>query len=262
MTGKRCPTCGNGFTPRRPFQKYCGPRCASKTSRCTICSKPVDYRATTCNAHHWTPKREARKRLCTQCGSEFYPTPTAILRSAAKFCSSRCYFASVADRPAFIEVSCTQCGGTFRRTRAAVARVKAAFCSPGCSREYLSGERHHSYRGGERHRRGPGWEVNRRQCRARDQVCRSCGKTPTDNGQQLSVDHVIPWRIFTDERVANDLRNLVALCRSCHAKKTGRAEQAYMRGDVLDWLTFLRDVQIDPASLNFFDPYLQVESVA
>jgi predicted HNH restriction endonuclease len=54
-----------------------------------------------------------------------------------------------------------------------------------------------------------------------------------ENGQRLSVDHVIPWRTFTDEAAANAGTNLVALCRSCHAKKQ-RAESLWLRGDVLD----------------------------
>jgi hypothetical protein len=101
-----------------------------------------------------------------------------------------------------------------------------------------------------------GWTANRDACRERDEVCRSCGKTPEENGQALSVDHLIPWRLFADEIVANSLDNLVALCRVCHAKKTARAEQAYFRGDVLGWLVFLRDVGVDPASLVRFEEHL------
>lgn len=112
------------------------------------------------------------------------------------------------------------------------------------------------YRGGDRHRRGPGWHANRRLCRERDKVCRSCGKTPEDNGQALSVDHVIPWRLFADERMANDLGNLIALCRVCHGKKTSDAERAYVKGDVLGWLSFLRAVEIDPEAMKVYEPYL------
>jgi 5-methylcytosine-specific restriction endonuclease McrA len=223
---------------------------------CWACTAEIDYRAKACNVHRHTLNRKPRERTCAACNKTFTPFPSQIRRSAAKYCSSACYFASVAPRPAFIAVQCEKCGTTFRRTQAAVKRTKHHFCSARCSAEYQSGERHHSYRGGERHRRGPGWEANRRECRERDKVCRSCGKTPEENRQALSVDHLIPWRLFADELIANSLDNLVALCRVCHAKKTGRAEAAYFRGDVLAWLAFLKDVQVDPASLIRFEAHL------
>jgi 5-methylcytosine-specific restriction endonuclease McrA len=223
---------------------------------CRVCDVPIDYRAKACNVHRHAIKRMQRERKCATCGKTFTPFPSAIRRSAAKFCSSACYFASVASRPAFIAVQCDNCRTTFRRTAAAVKRTKHSFCSSRCSAEYQSGERHHAYRGGEAHRRGPGWTANRDACRERDEVCRSCGKDAAENRQALSVDHLIPWRLFADEKVANDLDNLVALCRACHAKKTGRAEAAYVRGDVLEWLAFLRDVGVDPLSLTRFEPFL------
>lgn len=192
---------------------------------------------------------------CKGCGKMFRPFPRALRRDAGKFCSIACYRVRQHQRPAFVTVTCANCGHDFRRTQAAINRVKVAFCSKRCSNEYISGERHHAYRGGERHRRGPGWRTNRNLCRERDKVCRSCGKTPEDNGQALSVDHVIPWRLFADERAANDLGNLIALCRNCHAKKYW-IETAYIKGDVLGWLAFLEDVQIDPTSLVPFEKFL------
>jgi len=49
----------------------------------------------------------------------------------------------------------------------------------------------------------------------------------------LSVDHVIPYRTFESPSEANQQDNLVALCSSCHSKKT-RAERLWLKGDVLD----------------------------
>ncbi len=99
------------------------------------------------------------------------------------------------------------------------------------------------YRGGEKHRRGKGWVAARRLVRERDGVCRICSKTPEENGQQLSVDHVKPYRLFVDDDAsANDPANLVALCRSCHNRKTARAERAYIKGDVLEYLRYLENV--------------------
>lgn len=235
MKPKSCPVCGTPFTADHLSQKTCSARCG------------YEYR-----------KASQPFITCKGCGISFRPFPSAIRRAGGKYCTASCYWKYLATKPAFIDVSCTNCGSSFRRTRAAVSRVKSAFCSSRCSNEYISGERHHSYRGGERHRRGPGWDANRRLCRERDRDCRACGKSVSDNGQALSVDHVIPWRLFTDEKVANDLDNLVALCRSCHAKKW-RAESAYIRGDVLGWWAYLDNVGIPASTLDKFYPYLRVE---
>lgn len=223
---KPCPICGTLFLKDHLAQKTCSPRCGYEYRKSSQPSIP-----------------------CRGCGKQFRPFPSAIRRAGGKYCSAVCYRAFLATQPAFITVNCANCESPFRRTRAAVKRVKHSFCSQRCGNEYISGERHHSYRGGERHRRGPGWDANRRACRERDKVCRVCGKTPEENQQQLSVDHLIPWRLFADEVIANSLANLIALCRSCHAKKW-RAEHAYIRGDVQGWMAYLRNVQVDPASLE------------
>lgn len=226
-----------------------------KPNRCAFCYVPIGAKATTCIRHHWLTKKSNQLRICPECRKVFFPPASHIARGAGKFCSKVCYNAKIGLRPAMIEVTCPNCAVKFRRTQAAVKRRKLAFCSKRCSNDYISGERHHSYRGGEKHRRGPGWETNRRICRERDKVCRACSKTPAENGQALSVDHIIPWRLFSDEKAANGLENLIALCRSCHAKKW-RAEHAYIKGDVQGWVAYLRNVGVDPASLAGLYQYL------
>jgi DEAD/DEAH box helicase domain-containing protein len=73
--------------------------------------------------------------------------------------------------------------------------------------------------------RGPNWEEQRNQARARDGYrCRHCG-APERPGRAHDVHHVQPFRTFgyvrgqNDRyRQANDLENLVTLCRSCHQR--------------------------------------------
>ncbi len=59
---------------------------------------------------------------------------------------------------------------------------------------------------------GPGWKSIREQVRARDRVCRHCGKTPEENGRALDVHHVDPFRFSGD----NSPDRLEAPCRKCH----------------------------------------------
>jgi len=68
---------------------------------------------------------------------------------------------------------------------------------------------------------GPNWAAQRNQVRARDGYrCQMCGAPETDRAHD--VHHKIPFRTFASYVQANQLSNLVTLCRSCH----GRAELA------------------------------------
>ncbi|MGH2813330.1 MAG: HNH endonuclease signature motif containing protein [Actinomycetota bacterium] len=63
------------------------------------------------------------------------------------------------------------------------------------------------------------------QVRQRDEVCRSCGKTPEENGRALDVHHISPYRYSGD----HSLENLVALCRSCHMRSVDRGRRGAAR---------------------------------
>ena len=108
-------------------------------------------------------------------------------------------------------------------------RFSQRFCSRRCWYESgltpsLRGSRNRRWRGGKALSYGPGWKQIKLQVRARDGVCRTCGKTPEQNGRALDVHHLDPYRFSGN----NDLRNLLALCRSCHmrADDHGRAGSA------------------------------------
>jgi predicted HNH restriction endonuclease len=42
--------------------------------------------------------------------------------------------------------------------------------------------------------------------------------TPEENKRELSVHHIIPFRVFgkNQAHIANDLENLMAVCVKCH----------------------------------------------
>lgn len=179
-------------------------------------------------------RKPRKERTCPVCQTVFAPYPSETLNAAGKFCSRACYYAHVGRRPAMLDAMCEVCGGSFRRTAAALKRVRHSFCSVPCRQSFYVGEANGSFRGGHSSNRGRGWAALARSIRERDgHRCRRCGKTAADNRQALSVDHVIPWRTFSDHSEANRPENLVALCRSCHSKKQ-HAEFAWLKGDVLD----------------------------
>jgi 5-methylcytosine-specific restriction endonuclease McrA len=107
----------------------------------------------------------------------------------------------------------------------------------------MRGARSAMFRGDKDPNRGADWNRIAERVRERDgYTCRWCGKTQADNRQKLSIDHVIPWRLFDNKAAANDLSNLIALCRSCHMRKTASFERLMMQGDFLALEDYRRQV--------------------
>jgi DEAD/DEAH box helicase domain-containing protein len=83
---------------------------------------------------------------------------------------------------------------------------------------------------------GPNWSSQRDQARVRDQYrCQICGAP--EQGRSHDVHHKIPFRTFASYRQANQLANLVTLCRPCHRRaelavrvRSGLAGLAYVLG--------------------------------
>jgi DEAD/DEAH box helicase domain-containing protein len=62
---------------------------------------------------------------------------------------------------------------------------------------------------------GPDWKTQREAVRARDGYqCQVCGAM--EEHQEHDVHHKIPFRNFSDHNLANQLDNLITLCRKCH----------------------------------------------
>lgn len=85
---------------------------------------------------------------------------------------------------------------------------------------------------------GPNWPEQRQKARARDNYrCQVCGRP--ESGNSHDVHHKIPFRQFDSYREANQLGNLITLCRPCHRRaelsvkmKSGLAGLAYVLGQL------------------------------
>lgn len=146
---------------------------------------------------------------CHMCGSEL----TGLQR---KWCSKRCknrWRRTVPTR----ELVCAGCGTVVLVPPARL--YKRTYCSQHCGAShynsvYLRGPRNGRWRGGKVLSYGADWKRVKQEVRERDKVCRSCGKTPEQNGRALDVHHIDPYRFTGD----HSLDNLLALCRSCHMR--------------------------------------------
>jgi 5-methylcytosine-specific restriction endonuclease McrA len=103
------------------------------------------------------------------------------------------------------------------------------------------------YRGNADPNRGGEWRRLAEQIRTRDRhTCQRCGTTQLTNGRKLDVDHIRPWRSFTDKRQANDPTNLISLCKRCHRHKTATIERQWLKGDRLAMLQYEKAVKLPP----------------
>lgn len=255
---RACQQCGAAITGKKPSKlrgrRYCSLRCtyahvrAQRAKRpCPVCGNPIGSSPNqTCSRQCGYAYRKNKTRTakrCSGCGKEFWPFPSRLSLGGGRFCSLLCYNSVRGKRPAFLKIACAQCGQSFRRNRVALARKRttAACCSVECSRQYFQGPRSSAYRPGEGRQYIRGWGKLAEQVRQRDgHCCQRCRKPESENGAKLSVDHILPWRVFSEDEkhLANDPKNLASLCRSCHSWKTSRAESRWLRGDVLDFKAY------------------------
>ena len=128
-------------------------------------------------------------------------------------------------------MACDWCGKIYYRYRSERdAQYQKWFCGKKCLGEWKSvthaGANSPHWKGGKIGYYGPNWLAQKRAARKRDKYrCCHCGKTQKQNGYALDVHHIQPFRSFgyvanqNDYYLqANDLTNLVSLCRSCHKR--------------------------------------------
>lgn len=263
---KKCEHCDKPLAPRKPSQmakaRFCSTRCAYDAKRstnptrqvpCVVCGKATGVsgrppgQRKTCSAKcgYELRKRTTRpQRSCNHCGEMYWPQGSFRV----KFCSRKCYIADIGTRRAMLTATCMECGSKFKRTAAALKRVRHAFCGNACVRKFFVGEKSPMFRGDKDPNRGAAWNRRAEAIRERDGYsCRRCGLCQTGNGQKLSVDHVKPWRSFEDKDAANHPSNLVSLCRSCHNFKTSTVERAWLRGDRVAYLQWVRSLHLKSA---------------
>lgn len=193
---KECPQCGKKFT-HRPQKKQvcCSKECADQRRK--------------------IPGSNSNTFTCATCGIEFVDTGWAKTR---KYCSIECSSTVQKRRK---KVSCVNCGKVSERTISWAMRGQASFCDRDCRDRWQSGEKHPKFKGGGVRWRGSNWLSQARKARDRDNhCCQHCGISEKKSRKTLDVHHVIPFREFGIKRYkeANDLSNLISLCRTCHAR--------------------------------------------
>lgn len=198
-----CNWCGETFKVR-PSQEgnYCSRECQGK------------YRS-----ENGLPERMRRVMYpCKECGQLMELQKSEVGHKV--YCSREC-------RNDGEYLDCEQCGDEFYAYDTYVD--DARFCSQGCYGIWLSqnksGVDSWHWKGGNNNQYGRGWTERKRQLvRERDRRrCTSCGlkeqKHVEKHGMKLHVHHVVNARNSSNPAVHNAMRNLRALCISCHLER-------------------------------------------
>lgn len=163
---------------------------------------------------------------CQVCKKEFvewvYRNRVACSRTCASKMSIGCPKPTRQKPEIHITKDCLQCGKEYKTTTHHVRLRGSNFCSKDCMYEHSSANRrgidNPNWSGGHIDNYGPNWHRQKRKAIKRDKsTCQVCGYK-SGGDIILDVHHITPAKTFTDFELANNLSNLITLCRICHMK--------------------------------------------
>lgn len=232
-------TCGKEFQDRPSInRRYCSNRCHAK-------------------ARSRRPDSVGIKSACRRCGKEFYSRPHRAQEGRGKFCSKKCahvkqgLFMDYAWLRQKFHDESLSLKEIARQSKASIKTISKWVGVFGFTRKRLISDEHrsrlgkiwlgrqhkpetkekirmaqlgplgHNWKGGHRvkARFQPPWKTNRRLALIRDGYsCQQCGRLRSNGERGLDVHHKIPFRCFSDHRIAHELNNLQTLCRQCHLR--------------------------------------------
>jgi len=242
-----CSDCGEDFT--RPQYDvvdaenyYCSYECRRNVGEHECPAEECSYTSNSklgIQQHHKRTHGEsltATTCTCKMCGSEFQLQESEVENGQGATCSAGCWRKWVAKQNSGEnhydynkkEVMCDTCGKMIKRPKGHRERTKRNFCDRECYHVALeddfSGQDNPRWRGGYEPYYGPSWHPQRRKALERDDhECQDCKLTREKHYEQydtdLEVHHITPIRTFADTSKANELSNLITLCKSCHTKR-------------------------------------------
>jgi hypothetical protein len=169
---------------------------------------------------------------CENCGVLARKRTYRMNAGSHKFCSKKCHHEwATKQTPLYWRtLTCVICSVEFKRSRYFVeTRGDAKCCSRQCLNKYNSiikqREKNVNWNGGSQTKDyGPNWFWQKKQARKRDSFrCVLCHVQP--HVWKLDVHHITAFKTFgwvpgenENYLQANDLANLITLCRTCHRK--------------------------------------------
>lgn len=252
VCGKEITVHNDPYTIER--RKHCSRKCGGVTRRaktrqtknCEHCGKEFGldippkvlktqkFCSASCGALNRPHPKDPNKHsifTCKWCSKTFedytYRNP--------QYCSHQCMSEFAARQPKvkarrperFVELQCEICQKLYTVHILQNSNgLKSRFCSTTCRdierSQVMRGAGNHNYKGSPKNDRGGSWSTKRKQALKRDGCrCQICGYRHRIGVKRRKIDvhHITPYRQFNGDHVtANDLSNLIVLCRKCHFK--------------------------------------------
>lgn len=231
-----CLQCGIAMsrTPydiKKGINKYCSKKCSGIARRsridkqCQHCGKPFtthpcrikDGEGKYCSKKcYGEAKQYSVECKCIVCGELFKQYPSGVKDGKGKYCSKDC-----STRAHRAEYTCQHCRKEFTLTASRSKDGSRKYCSRHCMHNAKRGAGSVNWRGGNKKSyRGDNWTQQRNLAYNRDQgICQNCGKQPRKGLRQFDVHHIKSFYFFNGDYLsANQLTNLITLCRRCHVK--------------------------------------------
>jgi len=169
--------------------------------------------------------------VCEYCGEDFRYEPST--GETGRFCSNECKFShwneNGRDEEVVEKIAETRRGESLpdehyeRLSRQMEGRDitwgdKISEAKTGSSRPDMRGENNPFWKGGDSPDYGYSWNYDlKEKVRERDnRECQDCGIKESELEVALDVHHITPVREFENKEKANQPKNLICLCRSCH----------------------------------------------
>jgi len=174
---------------------------------------------------------------CSYCGKTNQRTPHDVRERKRFFCNYDCKGSFMAQQTGEdsrvweggrVTISCETCGDKKQVKPSEVDESR--FCSQECMikwrSNHFSGENHPRYKGGYERYYGPNWRKQRRRAKERDGYkCQSCLMGKQEHKQVYDcvpvVHHKVRFGDFDSYEKANELENLITLCKRCHGLVEG-----------------------------------------
>lgn len=173
-----------------------------------------------CQKEYNKENSNAKTITCHICGKEFTVKNYRLKNKQNSItCSRKCK--TKASGGGSQTVKCDWCAQPITRGNAFINNKN--FCSRKCmgfwQSENMLGEKSPTWRGGCVNYYGKSWSAMNRAARARDNnTCQGCNKQQNALDHTLEIHHLKPVRLFEEPDLANNLENLITLCRDCHIK--------------------------------------------
>jgi len=248
-----CPTCGDDdFASRRGMKQHhakahgdalghdtvnltcdwCGDSYEKRKDR----AKNSRFCSGECQRQGRSTRGKERQFIdCEVCNETFSVHPN----DERRFCSPECFHLwrsdhmSGKDSPLYEqkEVTCAECGTQFEREPSVIEAREEQYCSRECYYSNYTGKNAPRWKGGCETYYGKTWSTQRQKTLERDNhECQDCDLTREEHYEQydqdLEVHHKTPIRTFEDTAEANQLENLVTLCKSCHQQRESKIDDS------------------------------------